>query len=133
MQPEVAEHHVQLAAARLRAAAATGDVALLQGAVEAALWMRERWPDDWRSHALVGDVLNNAGETERALEAYRRCSDLAPRSIARCEIKIARTLLALGRHEEAAALLIEVFGEEPEASQAAELLAVARRPAKARE
>jgi len=125
-QPGVLETHVQLVTTRFVLALESGDAAALREAAAEAGRLREIWPDDWRSNALAGDVLYSAGEPERALEAYLQCSSLQFKAEARCEFKAARALVSLGRPREAQALLIETFGEAPEAEDAVRLLAVAR-------
>lgn len=125
-QPEVLEHRLHLAATQVVAAAASGEAEHLDAALATAIAARDTWPDDWRSHAILGDALNAGRRMEEALSAYADCARLAPRSIAGCELKVARSQLALGRPEDAVASLTDAYGDPPDSEPAARLLEVAK-------
>ena len=61
-------------------------------------------------HAELGDTYLQAGAPEEALEEYRKASRLRPQFMD-IRNKLARTLLDLGRHDEAAAELEEILAE----------------------
>jgi predicted Zn-dependent protease len=125
-QPEVFETRFQALTTRFLIAMESGSDDLRRTAAREAERLRTDWPDDWRSHALAGDVLHGTGQSVRALEAYLRCSSLKERSEARCEYKAARSLLLLDRAREANELLLETFGDKPQAPEVARLLAQTR-------
>ncbi len=127
-QPDVFEHVLQLSATLYLAAGAANDPDLLREAHAAATHLVDRWPSDWRAHAVLADILAGGRDFEGAAEAYRRCAALAPTSAARCEIKASRALLASGRRGEAEQLLVATFGETPEDPAAAGLLRASRNP-----
>jgi tetratricopeptide (TPR) repeat protein len=60
---------------------------------------------------LAGDLLREAGQPARALEAYRLAQDAFP---GRARVGGANVLTCLGRHDEARALLREAFLRAPE-------------------